>query len=177
VRGYSLQQKQRRRNNAGAAKTCSRRAWANCAARTRRKTHHDARRSPSARRRAAEHRDEVATLHHSITTDAVLNMASSSNLSPSHRPPRPSLDRGPIQVRTRRAFIGSGLEVMGTPQIAEWTHPRNTSRRHAYRYLRDVCERYCIRVGRSSTVGRPILWRLRTLATKLPKQAFQRSVR
>jgi hypothetical protein len=63
----------------------------------------------------------AALVQRSLGTDAVLNMASSSNLSPSHRPPRPSLDRGPIQVRTRRAFIGSGLEAMSTPQIAEWT--------------------------------------------------------
>ena len=88
-------------------------------------------------------------------------MARPYNLSPLHRPPQPSLDRGPVQRRARRAFIASGLEVMSTPQIAEWTHPRGTSRRHAYRYLRDVLERYCIRAARGSGVGRPILWRLR----------------
>jgi hypothetical protein len=96
-----------------------------------------------------------------------MNMAHVSNLSPSDRPPTPSLDRGPIQVRTWRAFIGSGLEVMSTPQIAEWTHPRGTSRRHAYRHVRDVCERYCVRAGRASTVGRPILWRLRDMDSSM----------
>jgi hypothetical protein len=50
---------------------------------------------------------------------------------------------------------------MTTPQIAEWTHPRATSRRHAYRYLRDVLERYCVRVGRGAGRGPPILWKLR----------------
>jgi hypothetical protein len=86
-------------------------------------------------------------------------MAHVSNLDPSRRPPTPSLDRGPVQRRARRAFLGSGQEVMTTPQVARWTHPRGTSRR--YHYLRDVLDRYCIRVGRAETVGRPWLWRLR----------------
>jgi hypothetical protein len=86
---------------------------------------------------------------------------STSVISPSHRPPTPSLDGGPVQRRAHCAFIGTGLTVMSTPQIAEWTHPRGTSRRHAYRYLRDVLERYCERVGRDTGIGRPLLWRLR----------------
>jgi hypothetical protein len=89
------------------------------------------------------------------------NMAHVCNISPSHRPPRPSLDRGPVQRRARRAFLASGMEMLSTPQIAEWTHPRGTSRRNAYRYLRDVLERYCIRAARDSGVGRPLLWKLR----------------
>jgi hypothetical protein len=64
-----------------------------------------------------------------------------------------------VQHRARRAFIGSGLEVMTTVEIARWTHPQGTSRRNAYRHLRDVLERYAKRCGRSP--GRPILWRLR----------------
>jgi len=88
-------------------------------------------------------------------------MAHVCTISPSHRPPRPSLDRGPVQRRARRAFLASGLEMLSTPQIAEWTHPRGTSRRNAYRYLRDVLERYCIRAARGSGVGRPLLWKLR----------------
>jgi hypothetical protein len=86
-------------------------------------------------------------------------MAHVSNLDPSRRPPRPSLNNGPIQRRARRAFLGSGMEVMTTPQIARWTHPRGTSRR--YRYLREVLRRYCEKVGRSAGVGRPWLWRLK----------------
>jgi hypothetical protein len=39
-----------------------------------------------------------------------------------------------------------------------------TSRRHAYQHVREVCERYCERVGHGSGVGRPILWRLRNRA-------------
>jgi hypothetical protein len=69
------------------------------------------------------------------------------------------LNNGPIQRRARRAFLGSGMEVMTTPQIARWTHPRGTSRR--YHYLREVLRRYCERVGRGAGVGRPILWKLK----------------
>ena len=46
---------------------------------------------------------------------------SRTGLSPWHRPPRPSLDRGPVRVRVRRAFVGSGLEVMSTSEIMQWT--------------------------------------------------------
>ena len=34
-------------------------------------------------------------------------MAHVCNLSPLHRPPKPSLDRGPVQRRVRRAFIAA----------------------------------------------------------------------
>jgi hypothetical protein len=66
-------------------------------------------------------------------------MAHVSNLDPSRRPPTPSLDRGPVQRRARRAFLGSGMEVMTTPQVARWTHPRGTVRR--YHFLREVLRR------------------------------------
>jgi hypothetical protein len=90
-------------------------------------------------------------------------MACIANLSPSHRPPQPSLNNGPVQHRVRRAFVATGQSVLSTSQIVEWTHPRpGTDRHHARRSVRRVCERYCVRVGRSdSGSGRPILWRLR----------------
>jgi hypothetical protein len=34
-----------------------------------------------------------------------------------------------------------------------------TARR--YHYLREVLQRYCIRVGRGTGVGRPMLWKLK----------------
>ena len=78
-------------------------------------------------------------------------------------PTQPSLDNGPVQRRVRRAFVATGQSVLSTSQIVEWTHPRpGTDRHHARRSVRRVCERYCVRVGRSdSGSGRPILWRLR----------------
>ena len=89
-------------------------------------------------------------------------MAHVCNLSPLHRPPTPSLDRGPVQRRVRRAFIATGKPVLSTSQIVEWSHPRpGTDWHHARRSVRRVCERHCVRVGRGSGVGRPILWRLR----------------
>jgi hypothetical protein len=91
-----------------------------------------------------------------------LNRTAMRNLSPPTRPPTPSLDRGPIQVRVRRAFIGTGEPVLSTSQIVEWSHPRpGTNWHHARRSVRRVCERYCIRVGRGAGSARPILWRLR----------------
>lgn len=78
---------------------------------------------------------------------------------------RGSADATPERLRlaTEEAplLIATGLTVMTTPQIAEWTHPGGTSRRDAYRYLRDALERYCVRVGRDVGGGRPLLWRLR----------------
>ena len=79
------------------------------------------------------------------------------------RPPRPSLDNGRVQRRVRRAFIATDKPVLSTSQIVEWSHPRpGTDWHHARRSVRRVCERYCVRVGRSdSGSGRAILWRLR----------------
>jgi hypothetical protein len=91
----------------------------------------------------------------------VLNMTSPGNLLPSHRPPRPSFNRGPVQMRAKRAFRSSDKQVLGTPEIARWTHPRRTSRRNAYIYLRKLLPRYCEKVGRGAGVGRPILWNLK----------------
>jgi len=55
---------------------------------------------------------------------ARLKMGHVCNLSPLHRPPTPSLDRGPVQRRVRRAFIAMDKPVLSTSQIVEWTHPR-----------------------------------------------------
>jgi hypothetical protein len=68
------------------------------------------------------------------------------------RPPQPSLNNGPVQRRVRRAFIVTGKPVLSTSQIVEWSHPRpGTNRHHACRSVRGVCERYCVRVGRSNS--------------------------
>jgi hypothetical protein len=39
-------------------------------------------------------------------------MARVYNLSPSHRPPQPSLNNGRVQKRIRRAYVATGLRVM-----------------------------------------------------------------
>jgi hypothetical protein len=92
-------------------------------------------------------------------------MAYVSNLKPSHRPPTPSLNNGRVQRNSRRAFFGSGKQVLSTPQIMRWTHPRPSPvGRHRQRQsLRRVLDRYS---GRGAGVGRPILWRLRNSGEK-----------
>jgi hypothetical protein len=83
-----------------------------------------------------------------------------SNLSPWHRPPRPSLNNGKVQRAVRRGFIVKA--VLSTTELLEWTHPRGRGTGHnRRRSVRRVCERYCIRVGRGAGVGRPILWKLK----------------
>jgi hypothetical protein len=89
-------------------------------------------------------------------------MPKTSNLSPSHRPSWPSLNNGPIQRRVRRAFLGTGSVLLSTSQLLAWTYPRPTGNRHNHRRsIRRVAERYCERAGRGTSVGRPVLWRLR----------------
>jgi His Kinase A (phospho-acceptor) domain/GAF domain len=95
-------------------------------------------------------------------------MARVYNLSPSHRPPQPSLDNGRVQKRIRRAYVATGLTVMSTTELMHWTHPRPGGNRHNHRRaIRGTAERYCVRVGRGSGVGRPVLWRLRKGGDKL----------
>jgi len=36
------------------------------------------------------------------------------NLSPSHRPPQPSLNNDPVQRRVRRAFVATGQSALST---------------------------------------------------------------
>jgi len=90
------------------------------------------------------------------------NMARTCNLSPLHRPPQPALDSGRVQKRIRRAYVATGKLVLSTSELMRWTHPRPGGNRHNHRRaIRGAAERYCVRVGRGSGVGRPILWRLR----------------
>src|SRR5262245_62643999 len=81
--------------------------------------------------------------------------------SPLNRPPQPALDRGRVQKRIRRAYVATGKLVLSTSELMRWTHPRAGGKRHNHRRaIRGAAERYCVRVGRVSGLGRPILWRL-----------------
>jgi hypothetical protein len=82
------------------------------------------------------------------------------------RPPAPAEGRGRIQIRIRRAFTASGAEALTSSQIYDWTHVRRRQRdktlpagtySRTTRTLRAMCEP----VGRGTSKGRPILWRLR----------------
>jgi len=67
-------------------------------------------------------------------------MAHVYNLSPLHRPPRPSDDRGPVQRRVRCAFMAADKPVLSISQIVEWSHPRpSTDRHHVRRSVGRVC--------------------------------------
>src|SRR5262249_50270962 len=55
------------------------------------------------------------------------------------RPPTPSKNRGPVQVRIRRAFLATGAEVLSSSAIYDCTHPRR-------------------RCGRSKTLPAGIYW-------------------
>jgi len=89
-------------------------------------------------------------------------MAPAGNLSPLNRPPQPALNSGRVQKRIRRAYVATGKLVLSTSELMRWTHPRPGGNRHNHRRaIRGAAERYCVRVGRGSGVGRPILWRLR----------------
>jgi hypothetical protein len=88
-------------------------------------------------------------------------MPKNRNVSPWQRISRPSLNNGPIQRRVRRAFLGTGSRLLSTSQLLEWTHPRPGNKHNHRRSIRRVAERYCERVGRDRSVGRPALWRLR----------------
>ena len=92
-------------------------------------------------------------------------MAPAGNLSPLNRPPQPALDSGRVQKRIRRAYVATGKLVLSTSELMRWTHPRPGGNRHNHRRaIRGAAERYCVRVGRGSGVGRPIQWRLRNSA-------------
>jgi hypothetical protein len=94
-----------------------------------------------------------------------LNMAQPPNLR--LRPAKPALGRGRVQAGVRRAFLATGKPVVSTTELLAWTHPRpirvrrrnpRNSQRHA---VRRVCEHCCERVGRGTSIGRPILWKLK----------------
>jgi hypothetical protein len=81
----------------------------------------------------------------------------------SRRPARPSLNRGPVQRRAKRALWALG--IASTSEVVEWTHARARVRglcsdNHT-RSARRVLEWIAVRVGRANTIGRPWLWQLR----------------
>jgi hypothetical protein len=83
------------------------------------------------------------------------------------RPSTPSKGRGPVQRAIRRAFVASGAEALSSSAIYDWAYVRLRLGRcktlpfgvysRARRTLRAMCEP----VGRGTSRGRPILWRLR----------------
>ena len=79
------------------------------------------------------------------------------------RPRAPNQGRGRIQTAIRRAFIGH--DILTTSQVFDWCFVRDRKvswkRRHRWSVVR-VLDQVADRIVRAPTIGRPILWRLRT---------------
>ena len=86
-----------------------------------------------------------------------------------HRPAKPALGRGRLQVAARRALIlGDGMAT--TAQIAEWAYVRKVVRGESldsynYQRVRRVLAEIAEPVGRAGGRGRPLVWRLRQRLT------------
>jgi hypothetical protein len=81
------------------------------------------------------------------------------------RPPRPALGRGRVQRNVRRAYLALNATELSTTVLLDWAYPRRRPGSLAcglYRSLYRACALHCVRVGRAQTIGRPILWKLRT---------------
>jgi hypothetical protein len=83
------------------------------------------------------------------------------------RPRAPSKGRGPVPRAIRRARLrGERREVLCSTQIYDWTHARRRlgcklMPAGIYSRTRRTLRKMCIRIGRGTGIGRPILWRLR----------------
>jgi hypothetical protein len=71
--------------------------------------------------------------------------------------------KGRLQKLVARAFIGH--DILTTSQVFDWCFARDRKvswkRRHRWSVVR-VLDQVADRIGRAPTIGRPILWRLRT---------------
>ena len=78
--------------------------------------------------------------------------------------------RSPAQQAAVNALVVADGRPVSTSQIMEWSYveqrligKRNSSRdRHNYRRaIRRACEAVAVKAGRSTSIGRPLLWLLR----------------
>jgi hypothetical protein len=92
----------------------------------------------------------------------------SEQLTPSlrnlaHRPAKPALGRGRLQIAARRCFYGA--DVVSTSEVAQSAYVRRLLmegrrlRPHYYRRIRRALESIATPIGRSPHGGRPLLWR------------------
>jgi len=95
-------------------------------------------------------------------------MALSPNLA--RRPAAPAQGNGHVQRLAQRALLVLG--VASTSQIMrQWTccgkqHRRKPIHNHDNRACRRALDQIADRIGRSTSIGRPILWRLRNSEKK-----------
>jgi hypothetical protein len=83
------------------------------------------------------------------------------------RPAKPALGRGRLQVQVRRAFITADAPAISASKIYDWCFARRRlmlgkplTTRHRYSVWR-ILVTIADPVGRGTSIGRPILWRLR----------------
>jgi len=87
-----------------------------------------------------------------------------------HRLARPATGRGRIQKAARRVLLLLDGEAT-TRDVVDWGYCRKVQRgerieKADYRHVRRALERIADRVGRGTSIGRPILWRLRNTEEK-----------
>jgi hypothetical protein len=83
------------------------------------------------------------------------------------RPTKPALGRGRLQRQVRRAFLTAGAPARSASEIFDWCYARRRlmhgkplTTRHRYSVWR-ILVTIAYPVGRGTSIGRPILWRLR----------------
>lgn len=84
-----------------------------------------------------------------------------------HRPAKPALGRGRLQVQVRRAFITADAPAISASRIYDWCYPRRRlllgkplTTRHRYSVWR-ILVTIADPIGRGAGRARPTLWRLR----------------
>jgi hypothetical protein len=97
-----------------------------------------------------------------------MNKATYRNLA--HRPARPAFSHGRIQKAARRVLLLLDGQAT-TRDVVDWGYCRKVLRRRRieksdYRLVRRALDRIADRIGRSTSIGRPILWRLRDSGEK-----------
>jgi hypothetical protein len=78
------------------------------------------------------------------------------------RPLAPNKGRGRLQRAIRRCFIAFGPDVSGS-RLYDWCdswQQRLEGRRYRWSVMR-ILREIAIPVGRATTIGRPLIWRLR----------------
>ena len=89
-------------------------------------------------------------------------MALSPNLA--RRPAAPARGKGRVQRLAKRALLVLG--TASTSDVLQWTCCRKLHRgqrlaNHDNRAARRALDQIAARVGRGTSIGRPLLWRLR----------------
>jgi hypothetical protein len=84
-----------------------------------------------------------------------------------HRPHAPARGRGRLQVQIRRAFVAAGVDTLPASAVYDWCYAKRRlmhgkrltlpHRHSVWRILVTIADP----VGRGTSIGRPILWRLR----------------